>query len=589
MTDPAGALQFAAQRPTLVHILRDRARGEPRRVAFRFLADSPSDSDAVDEWTYRELDARARAVAECLHAIGPAGERALLVYPPGLPFIAALFGCFYAGWIAVPTVPPSAGQRRERLDGIVHDAQPRVVLTTLSLRDRVRTALSSSRASSANDPSRTTRADGRMHTPASDSDRTLVATDTISPRESACEGARDAGECAGDGEAIHVPAPQTVALLQYTSGSTGRPRGVVLSHANLMHNLQQIARRFGMHADSRGVNWLPPYHDMGLIGAILECVAVGCRGTLMTPLSMLRRPARWLEAMSRERGTISGGPNFAYDLCVERVTPEERSRLDLSSWEVAFVGAEPVRSATLERFAATFAECGFRREALYPCYGLAEATLMVAGGERLGGFRSRTYAGRGVVSCGRPIEGAELRILDAATGARCPDGAVGEITLGGPSVARGYWGSIVEGEADFSSTRWLRTGDLGFVAQGELYITGRSKAVIIVNGRKVHAEDIEQTVTESHVRGWPGGVAAVGVDPGAGSEALLVFQEIDWRRTGALGPADLERTIRAAIAVQHQLAVARVVLLRPGQIPRTSSGKVRRDVLRDMYLAGRLT
>jgi acyl-CoA synthetase (AMP-forming)/AMP-acid ligase II len=377
--------------------------------------------------------------------------------------------------------------------------------------------------------------------------------------------------------------------LQYTSGSTGRPRGVVLSHANLMHNLQQIGRRFGMHADSRGVNWLPPYHDMGLIGAILECVAVGCRGTLMTPLALLRRPARWLEAISRERGTISGGPNFAYDLCVKRVTPEERSRLDLSSWEVAFVGAEPVRSATLERFAATFAECGFRRAALYPCYGLAEATLMVAGGERLGGFTSRTYDGRSVVSCGPPIDGAELRILDAATGARCADGAVGEITVRGPSVARGYWESIGVGEADVSHTEWLRTGDLGFVADGELYVTGRSKAVIIVNGRKVHAEDVERTVAESHARGWPGGVAALGLDPGVGSEAVVVFQEIDWRRIGAIEPADLERTIRATIAEQHQLAVARIVLLRPGQIPRTSSGKVRREVLRDMYLAGQLT
>jgi acyl-CoA synthetase (AMP-forming)/AMP-acid ligase II len=412
----------------------------------------------------------------------------------------ALFGCLYAGWIAVPAAPPSRHERLDRLCAIARDAEPRLVLTTERLRARL----------------------GDVGV--------LTTTDAVDD---------DAGF-------VSAVAPKDVAILQYTSGSTGSPRGVVLSHANLMANMLEIAARFGMHAGSHGVIWLPPFHDMGLIGGILQSVAVGSRCTLLAPLAFLRRPVRWLETISRVAGTISGGPNFAYDLCVARVGETEKRDLDLSSWEVAFVGAEPVRAATLARFADAFAPCGFRKQALYPCYGLAEATLMVSGGDLLEGPR---LADGGIVSCGRIIDGHALHIVD------------GEIVVEGPSVARGYW----RGE-QFNGR--VQTGDLGYVRDGDLFVTGRSKALLIVNGRKFHAEDIERSIVESHRYGWPGGVAAIGVDAGE-REELVVFQEV----THSDG---VEQAIRVALA-RMGLAPKQVLLVRPGALPRTTSGKVRRD------------
>jgi acyl-CoA synthetase (AMP-forming)/AMP-acid ligase II len=502
---------------TLVDVLRWRAAHEGNRVAFRFVQ-----NDGDVELTYAEVDERARTIAGLLQERGPAGERALLVYPPGLEFVAALFGCMYAGWIAVPCAPPSRSERLNRLALIAEDAQPCVALTTAVARQRLEALR----------------------------DVAVVSTDGLETH----------------GNQVASVAAEDIALLQYTSGSTAMPRGVMVSHANLVDNTAQIAKRFGMSPASHGVTWLPPFHDMGLIGGILQCVAVGCPSTLLAPLSFLRRPARWLETISRVGGTISGGPNFAYELCLERISAVDTARLDLSTWEVAFVGAEPVRRATLERFTAVFARCGFRGEALYPCYGLAEATLMVTGGERFGGPR---FVGAHV-GCGTVLDGHALHIVDPETGEELPEGKAGEITVRGPSVARGYWrGDEFDGR--------LRTGDLGFTGEdGELHVTGRIKALLIVNGRKIHAEDIERTVVESHRHGWPGGVAAVAVDNGQ-HEELVVFQEVT--RTDGV-----ERAVRLAIAERHGLPVRDVVLLRPGRLPRTSSGKIRRNACPEALL-----
>jgi acyl-CoA synthetase (AMP-forming)/AMP-acid ligase II len=529
---------------TFVELLRRRSALTPRRRAFTFL----DDDSAID---YGNLDSRARTIAALLQAHGAPGDRALLVYPPGLEFIAALFGCLYAGWIAVPTYPPSPKQTRSRFAALVRDAQSRAVLTVGTMQTRVLQVLEDSAG------------------PAT------LATDT---------------QPTGLAEAWRPPnlRGDDVAILQYTSGSTNAPRGVMVSHANLLHNTCQIERRFEIHPDSRGVIWLPPFHDMGLIGGILQGVHSGFPIALMSPAAFLRRPARWLEAIDREKATISGGPNFAYDLCVERIPPPERAQFDLSSWEVAFNGAEPIHPATLERFCDAFALAGFRREAFYPCYGLAEATLMVTGGAK-----SETPSIHdGLVSCGRAIADASLVIVDPVALTLCAPDQIGEVWVRGPSVAQGYWRQPETTRevfdawlADRSAGPFLRTGDLGYLKDGELYVTGRVKSMLILGGLNVHAEDVEQSVAASHTAGWPGGVAAFGVEY-AGRERLVIFQELRVRVDENF--AHVARAIRLAVAEQHQIPVWAVVLLRPGKIPRTSSGKVRRPACAEAFQDGSL-
>ncbi len=541
-------IQVAAGVGTLPDILRWRSEHQSDERAFSFVSDGDSGQVAI---TYAELDSRARGVAVALQACGARGDRALLIYPPGLDFVVALFGCLYAGWIAVPAAMPTTSERRSRLHAIARDALPTVGLTGSAVRARVEQELTALR---------------------------WLATDEL--QSSSGEDWRDA----------HL-ALDHPAILQYTSGSTESPRGVVLSHGNLAHNTRQIARRFEIDPSSRGVIWLPPFHDMGLIGGILQGIQGGFPITLMSPMAFVRRPARWLETISRERATISGGPNFAYDLCVERVTPRERTGLDLSCWEVAFNGAEPVRAETLERFADAFAGSGFRREAFYPCYGLAEATLMVSGGKKSAAPTVLTLDdGARLVSCGAVIDEHDLRIVEPASCVEVSPGQVGEAWVRGPSVAQGYWGQLTLTMHTFSGHLagagegpFLRTGDLGFLHDGELYVTGRSKSLLVVAGRNLHAEDIENTVARSHQQGWPGGVAAVSVDDD-GRERLVVLQEVSTR-----SEADLDHivhAIRLRVAEQHQVPVSTIVLLRPGALPRTSSGKPRRHACRDAVLEG---
>ncbi|WP_146060312.1 non-ribosomal peptide synthetase [Amycolatopsis sp. CA-128772] len=546
---------------TLAELLVRRGAEQPGREALTFLGDDGT-ATAV---TYAELDARARAIAALLVTTCRAGERALLLYPPGLDYVAGFFGCLYAGIIAVPAYPPLDSRQAARLTGIAADAAPAAVLTGAAFLDPARALLEPVLREAGVTPA-------------------WLATDTA----------------AAVGEPRRVRHnPDRIAFLQYTSGSTGQPKGVVITHANLLHNSAFIRDRFGHTPASRGVIWLPPYHDMGLIGGILQPVFAGFPVTLLSPLSFLREPARWLRAVSDFRATTSGGPNFAYDLAVRKTTPEQREALDLSRWTVAFTGAEQVRPATLAAFADAFAVAGFRRRAYFPCYGLAEATLMVTGvhfdadpdvtafsADALATGRAVPPAAgapvRQLVSCGTPPAEAAVAIIDPDSGSPVGDGTIGEITVSGPSVAAGYWGGRDPGVFDGGR---VRTGDLGFRHGGALYVTGRHKDLIIVRGRNVAPDDVELTAAAAHPALRPGCGAAIAVEAD-GEERLAVVHEVQGPKPVPLtGIAD---AVRAAVLAEQGVAVSRIVLLGKGGLPKTSSGKVRRSECRRALAAGEL-
>jgi acyl-CoA synthetase (AMP-forming)/AMP-acid ligase II len=568
---------------TLVELLRTRSEQSPNRLAYAYLKDGEDVSARV---TYAELDAQARRVAGALQAISGAGDRALLLYAPGLDFVSAFFGCLYANVIAVPAYPPHPSrfvQALPRLRAIVEDARPRVLLTTASMAVLAETMRSTEPALAG---------------------MQVVATDTVSP------------DLANAWEPPRV-GPETLAFLQYTSGSTATPKGVMVSHGNLVHNVAMTTQVFGASPDAPMVSWLPVYHDMGLIGCILHPMYAGASTYLMSPAAFLQRPLRWLQAVARFRAHTSGGPNFAYDLCVRRTTPEQRAALDLSSWRVAFNGAEPVRAQTIHEFTRTFAPCGFRPDAMYPCYGLAEATLFVSGGAsgtppRVAAFEqdalSRGSAvspsgpakpARDLVSCGRTWHGHRALAVDPERHTRCAAGEIGEIWVAGPSVAQGYWNRTDETIRTFGATLadtgngpFLRTGDLGFFDGDELFIAGRLKDVVIVDGRNHYPQDIELTLERSHPAFRPGCSAAFGVDVG-GMERLVIVAEIDPAACGSGDGTgdDVERLLRLArraVAADHDIDLHELVLLRPGAVPKTTSGKIRRRACRDGFLSGTL-
>jgi acyl-CoA synthetase (AMP-forming)/AMP-acid ligase II len=387
--------------------------------------------------------------------------------------------------------------------------------------------------------------------------------------------------------------PDALALLQYTSGSTAAPKGVCITHRNLMHNEALIHTAFEHSGPGVGVNWLPPYHDMGLIGGLLQTVYHGAACYLMSPLAMLQDPSRWLRAVSRYRADTSGGPNFAFDLCVQRVPAERIAELNLSNWSVAAIGSEPIRAATMARFAETFAGCGFRAEAFYPCYGLAEATLFVTGGPKSAPPTVLTVNGQLLVGCGRTWPGQEVCIVDPETRVKLPDEQTGEIWLRGPSVAAGYWNRPEETAEAFDARRadtgdgpYLRTGDLGFLRGGELFVTGRAKDVIIVRGRNHYPGDIEETVQSVHPGLRPGCGAAFEVTRD-GVPRLVVVQEVE-RRCRELDVGQLLGDVRQAVAERHDLQLFDLVLLKYGGIAKTTSGKVRRHACRAEYEGGTL-
>jgi acyl-CoA synthetase (AMP-forming)/AMP-acid ligase II/acyl carrier protein len=569
----AGHMEPAENCPTLFHVLRWRAEHQPHRRAYTYLRDGEEDAADI---TYGELDRRTRTIAAALQQRARPGDRALLLYPSGLEFIAAFLGCLYAGVIAVPAYQPNPRLERTltRIRAIAADARPAVVLTTASL-------LSAASGLAAGDPVF--------------SDAAWLASDAE---------ADDAGSFR-DEAAIDQG---TLAFLQYTSGSTSTPRGVMVTHGNLMHNERQIQRGISLTEDSVMVSWLPLFHDMGLIGGTLQPLHTGFPCTLMSPGAFIQRPVRWLRAITRYRGTITQAPDFAYAMCVREIGEADRATLDLSSWTAALNGAEPVRPETLEDFAATFGPCGLRREALFPCYGLAESTLMVSGGPVLSGpvvlraeegpLRHGTVAviddgGKPLVSSGQILPGYRAVIADPQTRVRCLAGQIGEIWLAGPSVTSGYWESPASTEATFSARLagtdegpFLRTGDLGFLRDEQLFITSRITDLIIIRGSNHAPQDIERTAENSHPVLRPGSGIAFTIEDG-GDARLVVVHEVRLDRLRA-DCEEVAAAVRQAVMEEHELDVYAVVLLKPGALPKTSSGKPRRRACRDQFLAGEL-
>ena len=560
---------------TLVDLLHTRAENQPDQIAYIFLENGETESAQLN---YQQLNRQAQALAASLQSLVAPGERVLLLYPPGLEFIAAFFGCLYAGVVAVPAYPPRRNQNMSRLQAIVADSQATVALTTTSVLGNI---------------------EGKLTENPELASLRWLATDNI--------GSVRANEW-------HEPAltSNTLAFLQYTSGSTGTPKGVMVSHGNLLHNQQMMQQAFGHTADTIVVGWLPFYHDMGLIGNVLQPLYLGKPVILMPPVAFLQKPIRWLQAISRYKATTSGGPNFAYDLCVNKIKPEQLTSLDLSSWEVAFSGAEPVVAQTLERFANYFAPCGFRAEAFYPCYGMAETTLFVSGGLKKAEPIIRLVDGaalsqnkvvqttekkeevREIVGCGRSWLNQKIAIANPESQIQCPDGQVGEIWVSGSSVAMGYWRKAEKTQetfnaylADSQEGPFLRTGDLGFLLDGELFVTGRIKDVIIIRGQNHYPQDIELTVQKSHPAMRPNCGAAFAVEF-KGKERLVIVQEVERTYLRKLDVKEVTGSISEAVTAEHALQVYAMVLVKTGSIPKTSSGKIRRQACRAEFLTGSL-
>lgn len=558
----------------LASILSERADRHAERTGYIFLNNGETESVRL---TYGELDRQARVVAGYLQERHGKGERALLLYTPGIEFIVAFFGCLYAGVIAVPFYPPRPREHVAKIRAIAQDAGATFLLTTGALLNILKHRLAEAAELEA---------------------LVWVATDELQsigvPLEKGLVDVRETD----------------IAFIQYTSGSTGAPKGVIVSHKNLVHNEQMIEESFQHSTSSVVVGWLPFFHDMGLIGNMIQPLYIGITGIFMSPMDFLQKPARWLRAISNYRATTSGGPNFSFDLCVAKIAPEQCEGLDLSSWDLAFNGAEPIRQDTLDRFAARFEPYGFRKEAFYPCYGLAEATLLVTGGVKrdapktLSVGNAELQQGRitivaaeegsssSFVSSGRGWGDLEVLIVDPESSTRCPPDRIGEIWVRGPTVAQGYWGKDDLTQETFSArlqdTRegpFLRTGDLGFMKDGELYVTGRLKDILIIRGRKHYPQDVELTVGQSHPDLKPDAGAAFVVE-GDGEARLVVAYEIRKERLGKLNVKEVVGNILEAVASQHGLKVEVVVLLAPGGLLRTSSGKVRRLACRQSFLDG---
>lgn len=558
----------------LIELLRSRALDHPDRLMYRFIQDHDSDVATI---TVSELDRRARAIAAWLEGFNASGERALLLYPPGLDYIAAFFGCLYAGVIAVPAYPPRLNRPVPRIQSIVSDSRASFALTTSTILHNIEKRFQHAPDLAA------------LHWLNNDQIPPGIETDWRHPDISS----------------------ETLAFLQYTSGSTSQPKGVMLSHGNLMHNLEAIRRGFHIDSSIVPVFWLPGHHDMGLIGGMLEPVYIGGHSTLMSPVSFLQRPFRWLEAISRYKATITGAPNFAFDLCVDKISSEQIETLDLSSLSLVFCGAEPIRPETLERFAQTFAPCGFRKSSFYPCFGMAESTLIVSGGDGPAEPRTFTVDRRSLeqdrvvevspadvgsltmVNCGRSIIDQKIVIVNPTTLETCDSDQVGEIWVSGPSVAQGYWGRPEETQktfqADFADSgegHFLRTGDLGFLHSGELFVTGRLKDLIIIHGSNHYPQDIELTVESSHIALQSGAGAAFSITE-HGKEQLVIVYEVT-RQGRQADVNEVASAIRQAVAEKHDLQVFAVVLVKPMSIPKTSSGKIQRRACRNSFLENSL-
>lgn len=571
---------------TLVDILRQRALLQPTQLAYKFLKYTTTGCSERD-WTYQDVDQQARLVATVLTNLGVFQKPVLLLFHSGLEYVAALYGCFYAGAIAVPAYPPRQSRSTDRIGAILEDARPEVILTTSALRATVQEWLN-------------------FTSPSIES--VVIAVDALD-------------EALADAWQMPAISHASLAFLQYTSGSTATPKGVMISYGNLMHNSKLIQHYSQTGENDICVSWLPIYHDMGLIAGIIQPVYVGYPLVFLDPVQFLQFPMRWLHAITRYQGTATYAPNFAFEQCTRRAKPQDLALLDLSSWRIAVNGAEPIRAETLERFLEVFSACGFRRETYKPCYGLAEATLVVTSDmvdclpeaqrfDKQALARNKVVAvaehcadGQKLVGCGTLALGQKIAIVHPEDGTRCRPDEVGEIWLQGESVARGYWQNPFATEEIFGAYLsesgegpFMHTGDLGFFYAEKLYITGRIKDVIIINGRNHYPQDIELTAEKSHPALISGGSVAFSIER-AGEERLVVMAEINpryrWQQdqldaSRHSSSLDIQAVIRRDIADAHDIHAHEVVLLQMGEVLKTSSGKLQRRACRTKYLAGNL-
>jgi len=569
--DAAGGRAYSS----FIDVLRRRAVEHAADPAYIFLPDRAGEPVSL---TFAELYGRAQSIAARLSRGGHKGDRAALLFPPGLDFIVAFFGCLLAGVIAVPMMIPRRAGARDASAAILADCRPRFAMTRRDL-------IAASRPDLAE----------RFRDAALD----WVFTD----------------ECdAASPQALRPPSADDIAFLQYTSGSTSAPKGVVVSHRNLIANSEMICIALGNTRRSTHVSWVPLYHDMGLILNALQALYAGALCVLLAPVGFMQRPLAWLRTIDKYRAEVAGGPNFAFELCVARHRPEEIKDIDLSCWKVAVNGAEPVRAGTIERFVTTFAPYGFDAKTFHPAYGMAEATLLISANSRGAGASTRRVSraalhrnrigdplqpedGQVLVGCGRALQGERLAIVDPETLLPLWPGSIGEIWVAGPHVACGYWCNPEATEAVFGAglasggaRDWLRTGDLGFVADDrELYITGRIKDLIIIRGINHYPQDIEETVQDCHPALRRHGGAAFGVPDRSGEEQLVVVQEVARTFRGEADAGEIVASIREAIAREHDITVREIVLIRTGSLPKTTSGKIQRRLTRHHFLAGTLS
>ncbi|MCC7361298.1 MAG: fatty acyl-AMP ligase [Anaerolineales bacterium] len=558
---------------SLVERVAARAEQSPDRLAYTLLVDGGAQEAHL---TFREADAQARVVAGYLQSRLAPGDRALLVYPTSLAFAGAFLGCLYAGVVAVPVPEPLVERFLVRIAGIAKASQARAILTTAELLPLLE----------------------KWATPYPDLKAPRwVATDALEPA------------WAG-GWRPPKPAADTLAFLQFTSGSTGAPRGVMVTHGNLDANCAMLAEAAALSSDTNGVGWLPLFHDMGLLTQVVLPAYLGCRCTLLSPVAFLQRPLRWIKALARHGGYYTAAPDFAYALAARKATPEACAGLDLRGWRVAANAAEPVRPATLRAFAEAFAPYGFRPEAMRPGYGLAEATLIVS----MSGLQPPVTLAvdaaafeqnqvqlpapgaptRALTACGPTDLGdQEVAIVHPETRQPCAPNAVGEIWVRGANVAAGYWDQPEDTAATFQASLadsgagpYLRTGDLGFIYDGQLYIAGRLKDLIIIDGGNHYPQDLEQTIEAAHPALRPNTAIAFSVDRD-GQERLVVAVELPGHRQAAdaVDPLAVAQAVRAALAAQHGLHLDDLVFIKPRTLPKTSSGKVQRRACRAAYLA----
>jgi acyl-CoA synthetase (AMP-forming)/AMP-acid ligase II len=561
------------QPANFVELLRHQSQHQPNRTAFIFLKDGEAEAGRV---TYHQLNQQAQAIAAYLQTQVKPGDRALLVYPyeAGLDFIAAFLGCLYAGVVAVPCHPPRNRFGWSDLQARLVDSQAAIGLTTRGLAAKLTAQLSSSATTTPLNWCTT---------------EAILLTQADRWVKPSIEG-------------------ETLAFLQYTSGSTGAPKGVLIPHTSILHNQQMLQQAFGHTSDSIGVGWLPLFHDMGLIGNALQAIYLGASCVLMSPIAFIQKPVRWLQAISRYQATTSGAPNFAYDLLCRQVTEAQQQTLDLSCWNLAFSGAEPVRLETIERFVHKFALCGFQRSAFYPCYGMAEATLFVTGGDkgkplavahvqetaleenRVVLAQPNDRGVRTMVGCGRAWLDHQIVIADPQSCTVCPPQTVGEIWVTGSGLGRGYWQQPEATNCTFHAYLtdtgdgpFLRTGDLGFWQDGHLFITGRLKDVLVFWGFNHYPEAIERTVTACHPGFHEHGAAAFAISVN-GDDRLVVVQEIERQYRDRLPIGDVVESIRWALFQEHFLDVYAIALLKPGSLPKTPSGKIQRHLCRKKFL-----